>query len=58
LQLEGVLPLSKVTELTSLSRDAVIKHYGHYLVRLSPSRLGMKLRYVLQICDGSARQQV
>jgi hypothetical protein len=57
LALESVQPLSKASEVTSLSRDALIRNYPELIVRLSPSRLGMKLRDILSIASGRARQQ-
>jgi hypothetical protein len=52
LELERVLPLSAVTEITSLSHDSLIRHHKEKIVELSPRRRGMKLRNVLAIGNG------
>jgi hypothetical protein len=57
LELESVLPISEVEKITSLSRDAILKHYKPLCVKLSTARWGMKLRNALAIADGTARQQ-
>jgi len=57
LQLESVVPIGEVEKVTSLSRDAILKHYKHLCVKLSTARWGMKLRNALAIADGTARQQ-
>ena len=57
LQLESVIPFSEVEKITSLSRDAILKHYSHLCIRLTPARWGMKLKNALSIANGSARQQ-
>ena len=54
LELESVKPLAEVEEITSLDRDSIIRHYRHLLVRLSPMRWRMKLRYALAIANGTA----
>jgi hypothetical protein len=58
IQLESVLPIGEVEKITSLSRDAILEHYRHLCVQLSPARWGMKLKNALAIADGTARQQV
>jgi hypothetical protein len=45
LELERVLPLPEVTELTSLSEDSINRHHKDKIVTLSPRRKGMKLRH-------------
>jgi hypothetical protein len=52
LQLEAVLTLREASEVTGLSADTLKRHYGNLIRRLSPRRLGIKLRDVLAI--GSA----
>jgi hypothetical protein len=40
-----------------LSRDALIRNFPNLVVRVSPSRLGVKLKNILKIADGSALRQ-
>jgi hypothetical protein len=53
-ELEHVVPLSQVRKITSLGRDTTIRVYPHLIVRLSPRRLGMKLKHALAIACGEA----
>jgi hypothetical protein len=53
-ELESAKPLAEVEAITSLSRDAIVQHYRHLLVRLTPARWGMKLRHALAIANGTA----
>lgn len=64
LQLEQVIPLAtsekrggseaiSVQALTSLSPDTIKRRFPHFVIRLSPGRLGVKLRNVLKINEGS-----
>jgi hypothetical protein len=48
-ELEQILSLEEAETLTSLSRDTLVRRYPQYVVRLSPKRLGIKLRHVLTI---------
>jgi hypothetical protein len=52
LELESVLPMAKVREMTSLSDEALERSHAHRVKRLSERRKGMKLRDVLAIIDG------
>jgi hypothetical protein len=52
LELESVLPLPEVEEITSLSEDSIKRHHRDKLVNLSPRRVGMKLRHALAIAGG------
>jgi hypothetical protein len=52
LELERVLELPEVEEITSLSVDSIKRHHRDKLVNLSPRRLGMKLRNALAIANG------
>ena len=56
LELESARPLAEVEEITSLSRDNILKNYPHLCVRLSPKRWGMKLKYALAIANGTAQR--
>jgi hypothetical protein len=49
LELERVIPLSEAVELTSISRDGLLRHHHDKIVRLSPRRVGMKLRDAIAI---------
>jgi hypothetical protein len=48
-ELERILTLDEVAEFTRLSEDGIRRHWGHLIRRLSPRRVGMKLRDVLTI---------
>jgi len=52
LDLQRVLPLDEVEQLTSLSHDSLKRHHGDKIVELSPRRRGMRLRDVLAITSG------
>jgi hypothetical protein len=52
LELERVLPMTEVEEITSLSGDSINRHHKEKIVDLSPRRRGMKLKDVLAIVRG------
>jgi hypothetical protein len=52
LELERVIPLIEVEGITNLSRDSLDRHHRSKFVRLSPRRIGMKIRNVLAIVNG------
>jgi len=49
LELERVLSLDEAARLTNLSKDTLRRRYPSTLLRLSPRRIGMRLRDVLRI---------
>jgi hypothetical protein len=49
LQLEAVLSLREASQVTGLSVDSLKRHYSSVIRRLSPRRLGIKLKDVLAI---------
>jgi hypothetical protein len=49
LRLEQVVGLPEAAQLTSLSIDTLKRRYPDFIIRLSPRRLGIKLRDVLAI---------
>ena len=49
LELERMLTLPEVSELTGLSPDSIKRHYGHLIRRMSPRRVAVKLRDALSI---------
>ncbi len=49
LQSECIISLAIASNLTGLSVDTLKRHHAHLIRRLSPRRLGMKLRDVLAI---------
>jgi hypothetical protein len=53
-ELERVMSLRRVEDMTSLDRDTLVRVYKDYLVKLSPKRWGMKFRNVLKIINGDA----
>ena len=52
LELNSVVPLSKVEKITSLDRDTIKRRYGDRVVQLSDKRQGMKLKHALAIAEG------
>jgi hypothetical protein len=49
LELERMLTMPEVSELTGLSPDSIKRHYGHLIRRISPRRVAIKLRDALSI---------
>jgi hypothetical protein len=49
LERERVLLMPEIERITSLSHDTITKYYADKLVRVSPRRIGMKLKDVLAI---------
>jgi hypothetical protein len=49
LELERIAAKPEIERITSLSFDVIKRHYGHLLVRVSPRRIGMRIRDVLAI---------
>jgi hypothetical protein len=52
LELESVKPMRTASEITDLSEDTIKRRYPKFVVQLSPRRLGMKLKHILQIAEG------
>jgi hypothetical protein len=53
LELESVRPLRPdVDRITSLSEDSIKLRFPQLIIRLSPRRLGMKLKNALAITNG------
>jgi hypothetical protein len=48
-ELDRILSLDEVAEFRGLSKDGIRRHYPHLICRLSPRRVGMKLRDALTI---------
>lgn len=55
LELQRVLSLDEAARQTGLHRDSIRKRYPQFVLRLSPHRLGIKLKHVLEI--GSAIEE-
>jgi hypothetical protein len=49
LELERILTLQEAIELSRLSRDTIKRRHSKKLIRLSPRRLGMRLRDALML---------
>jgi predicted transcriptional regulator of viral defense system len=47
--LEKILTLDEVAELAGISKDSIRRHYSHLIRRLSPRRVGIKVRDALTI---------
>jgi hypothetical protein len=52
LELESVKLLREAEQITTLSRDTLVRRYPEWIVDLSPRRRGMKLKHILQIAAG------
>jgi hypothetical protein len=55
LELERIIPLPEAEIVTSLGADTLRRAYPHLIVRLSPRRVGMKMRDALSITRGQAK---
>jgi hypothetical protein len=49
LRLERIVTLKEAHKLSGLSPDAWKDNYPEYVIRLSPRRLGIKLKHVLNV---------
>lgn len=49
LQLERIVSLKEAVELSGISADTWRRHHAHLIRRLSPRRLGIKLRDVVSV---------
>jgi hypothetical protein len=49
LELMRVAGMAEIERLTGLSHDVITKHYADKLVRVSPRRIGMRIKDVLAI---------
>jgi hypothetical protein len=49
---KSIKPLSVAEEITSLSRDTLVRRYPEYVVQLSDKRRGMALEHILAIAAG------
>jgi hypothetical protein len=50
-ELDRILPLEQAAEVSSLSADTIKRRYRDKLIRLSPRRLGMRLRDALMLSE-------
>jgi hypothetical protein len=48
-ELDRILTLDEVSDFTGLSEDGIRRHYSRLILRLSPRRVGMRLRHALTI---------
>jgi hypothetical protein len=51
LELERIVTLEEAIEFSRLSRDTLKRRHGDRLIRLSPRRVGMRLRGALLLKD-------
>jgi hypothetical protein len=49
IELNKIIPLAEAVKLSSVSDDGWRRHYAHRLVRLTPKRVGVRLRHALFI---------
>jgi hypothetical protein len=47
--LEKIVTIDEAAEIAGISRDSIRRHHSHLIRRLSPRRVGLRLRDVLQI---------
>jgi hypothetical protein len=52
-ELDRMISIDEAAALAGLSRDSIRKHHRHLIRRLSPGRIGLRVRDVLAIgnCD-------
>ena len=50
-ELDRILPLGQAAEISSLSADTLKRRHPDKLIRLSPRRLGMRLRDALMFTE-------
>jgi hypothetical protein len=49
LELNRIVPLAEAARLSSLSEDTIKREFPHWLVRLSPRRLGVRVADALRL---------
>jgi hypothetical protein len=54
LELERIISLQEAEKISDLSPDSWKRHHADKLVRLSPRRLGVRLRDALMLKEGTA----
>lgn len=54
LELEKIVSLNEAATLAGISVDGLRRHHGHLIRRLSPRRVGVKLRDALAIGKDNA----
>ena len=52
IELERIVPLDEAAQLSSVSEDTLKRCHSDKLVRLSPRRLGMRVRDALMLSEG------
>jgi hypothetical protein len=52
IELERIVPLDEAAQLSSVSEDTLKRNHRDKLVRLSPRRLGMRVRDALMLSEG------
>ena len=55
-EMESAIGLPEAARITNLSAETLSRHYPEYVVKLSPRRLGMKLRDALAIASGQVQR--
>jgi hypothetical protein len=53
LDLEKIITLTEAAAFTGLSKDSLRRHHKHLFRRLSPKRIGIKLKDALTIGEGA-----
>ena len=52
IELERIVPLDEAAQLSSVTEDTLKRNHRDKLVRLSPRRLGMRVRDALMLSEG------
>jgi hypothetical protein len=52
--LDRMLTLAEVVELVGVSRDSIQRHYAHLIRRITPGRVGIRMRDALTIGEGGS----
>ena len=51
IEMERIAPLKEAARLKGISVDTLRRHYRHLFVKISPRRLGMRIRDALKTSD-------
>lgn len=49
LELERLITIEKASEIVGISYDLFRRHYGHLICRITPRRIGVRVRDLLTV---------
>jgi hypothetical protein len=49
LELERLITIEKASEIVGISDDSFRRHYGHLIRRITPRRIGVRVRDLLTV---------